>query len=286
MKKENIHIENNDADFYKELEVPFKNTKQEVWDNVFENLVNDKEIPQKKEIISLFTVKLLIAASVVILVGITAFMRFYTTEVFSLKGERLSHVLPDGSKIDLNADSKIVYNKYWWNFKREVEFSGEAFFDISKGEKFTIKSENGITEILGTSFNIYARNNKYQVYCKTGKVKVSNLNAKVELIINPGELAAINNKKEKGSIVSIDEETVLAWKNNKFNFISEPIQFVVAELERHYNVKISIQVSDPSSLVYTGYFNRTGSVESSLDLICKSFGLNYSIIQKNVYTIN
>ncbi len=98
-----------------------------------------------------------VAAVILILVGTTAFMRFYTEWSLVPDGEHRIVELPDHSKVHLNAGSEVGYHPYWWAFSREVQFEGEAYFEVEKGNRFQVESGNGTTTVLGTSFNIYAR---------------------------------------------------------------------------------------------------------------------------------
>lgn len=274
----------NHTDFFKKLEVPYKQSKDELWDVISDKLDAVPEVKETK-VVAFRPVKMLAAAVIVLLIGSAFFFRFYEKSVICPKGDHFSYALPDGSVIDLNAESEITYKPFWWHFKREVVFEGEAFFDIAKGERFTISSANGTTEILGTSFNIFSRSNQYKVYCKTGLVKVSSKKADVEMIVNPGEMAVINNRLKTSELTNVKAEKVLAWQHSKFNFTSVKLIDVVEEIERQYNVNIVLNIKRPDSLIYTGYFTKATSVESSLTLICKSFGLTYKKDKKGRYII-
>jgi len=268
-------------DFYKNLESPFVQTDLELWGKIVEKT---REIPRVK-IFQLNWIRYAAAAAVLIIVGATLFMRLYTETFNSEKGEHLSYVLPDGSNINLNAETSLSFQPYWWGFSREVELSGEAFFDVEKGEKFKILSKNGITEVIGTSFNIYSRNSDYKVFCETGKVKVSSSEANLEFIIQSGELAIIDNIKKEGITRKADARDFISWKDNKFVFTSEKLSSVLAELERQYDVVIKLTIDDASELFYTGNFAKTTSIETTLNFVCKSFNLNFTKTKNKTYTI-
>jgi len=271
----------NYIDFYKNLESTFIQTDLELWGKIAERT---REIPRVK-IFQLNWVRYAAAAAVLIIVGATLFIRLYTETINSEKGEHLSFVLPDGSNVELNAGTSLSYQPYWWSFNREVEFSGEAFFNVERGEKFKILSENGITEVIGTSFNIYSRNSDYKVFCETGKIKVSSTEANLEFIIHSGELVIIDNIKKEGSTSDADARDFISWRENKFVFTSEQITNVFAELERQYDVEINLGIDNPSELLYTGNFARTTSIETTLNFVCKSFNLNFTETKNKTYII-
>ena len=186
-------------DFFKKIEVPFTKSKEDIWDTLSEKLEKDDFVQPKGKLISMAWYKVA-AAVVIILLGSTSFMRIYTTTVFSEKGNHINHTLPDGSLVEINAASQISYHPYWWNIDRAVNLEGEAFFEVKKGSKFNVNSTYGNTEVLGTSFNIYARNHKYKVFCKTGKVSVSNNTSTVKLVITPREMAILDLRHNTGRI--------------------------------------------------------------------------------------
>ena len=101
-------------------------------------------------------------------------------------------ILPDGSIAQLNGSSTLKYHPYWWNISRNISLEGEAFFEVAKGSKFSVESKNGTTSVLGTSFNIYARSNQYEVVCVTGKVWVENATGEVSTIITPNQKAVLS----------------------------------------------------------------------------------------------
>ncbi len=268
-------------EFYNNIESPFIRSESELWDKISDQIETKPQV----NIFQLSWIKYAAAATIFFLIGSTLFMKLYTTNIVSEKGEHLSHILPDGSAIELNADTYIAYQPYWWVFNREITLSGEAFFNVEKGEKFKIISENGITEIFGTSFNIYARNSEYEVFCETGKVKVSSTKSDIKFIIEAGELAVINNLKRDGRKSEANVSDYTAWKDNKFVFTSVQIQNVLDELERQYNVKIILERNNSSELLYTGNFKKTISVEPALSFVCKSFGLTFVKAKSRTYKI-
>jgi ferric-dicitrate binding protein FerR (iron transport regulator) len=139
--------------------------------------------------------------------------------------------------------------------------------------------------VIGTSFNIYARNSDYKVYCETGKVKVSSTEANLEFIIQSGELAIIDNIKNEGSITKANAQDFVSWKENKFVFTSELLTNVIAEIERQYDVKINLEIDNPSNLLYSGNFDKSPSVEITLNFVCKSFNLNFRKTKNKTYII-
>jgi transmembrane sensor len=210
-------------------------------------------------------------------------MRFYTNTVECPAGQHLAYVLPDGSSVQLNAESTLKYHPLWWSFSRSLKFEGEAFFEVTKGSKFEVFSDMGTTAVLGTSFNIFSREDEYKVTCFTGKVKVSSPVTSEQVIITPDYKAEIS---KNGSITVSKEQkpsSDISWINNMFNFNAQPLSIVFKEIERQYNIQIQSNIA--LDYYYTGYFSKDKPVEEVLALVCKPFGLTFVRLSDNSYKI-
>ena len=151
-----------------------------------------------------------IAAIAIILPSI-AF--FYTKSEVAERGSHLAVALPDGSKVDLNAESEISYKPLWWFISRDVKLKGEAYFEVEKGSKFDVHSTQYTVSVLGTSFNVFSRAGKFNVTCLTGKVNVSDKSESVILI--PNMQALLSNGRLTTKNVEDAEESI-NWKQGKF----------------------------------------------------------------------
>ena len=225
------------------------------------------------------------AAVVLLLLGLSLFMKFYTQTVFSKPGEHITHLLPDGSVVELNADTKLEYHPYWWSISRTAELEGEAFFEAEHGSKFTVYSKNGTTEVIGTEFNIFASGNNYDVFCKSGKVKVKSTETDIKFIIKAGQAAHIDNTRKEGKKFDANAEDIVYWKENKFNFKNETLKNVFEELEKQYGVSIKYDPEIEINSTYTGYFKKAEKVEQSLNLICKSFNFTFVKVKEKQYKV-
>lgn len=283
MNDEKKHMTNgrdNGDDFFRKIEIPYGRSKEEVWQQLSDKL---EEKPAGK-IVSLTSRKIIagVAATLLLLIGLAGFMRYYKKSIEVPNGRHLSYALPDGSQVELNARTTLSYHPFWWPVSRTVELEGEAFFRVENGDDFRVISNNGTTEVVGTSFNIYSRNDDYRVACLSGKVKVTSP-AKEEVILSPGYEAGI---VRDGKIIvekkRKPEETV-SWTEDMFSFTGAPLMEVIAEIERQYDVTVLIN-EDPG-LTYTGFFSRDKPVEEVLGLVSKPFGLTFVKRSEGVYQI-
>lgn len=252
---------------------PYSRSKEQVWDAISATITE----PNNDEKIVTFNLRksylsFAIAAMVTILIGVPMFMRFYTKTINVAAGEHAQIVLPDGSRVKINAGSELNFHPYWWMLSREVKLSGEAYFEVEKGEKFVVSSEYGQTTVLGTTFNIYARENSYNVACLSGSVKVSDYNAYV--VLKPMQKAVLTSSNTIEVKDSVSVKQVLSWTNNEFIYTGEHLSRVVSDISLQYGINIEfakdITLSD---LSYSGNFNRSLSAEKVLYFVFKPFGL-------------
>ncbi|MCF8362344.1 MAG: FecR family protein [Prolixibacteraceae bacterium] len=285
MKEQNPHInlseiEEQSRAFFSNGTFQWKESSDEVWEKML------PELSEKNTRIVFLRSKsfsFAIAALFILLVGLGGFFRFYSKTIYVPSGKHQIVELPDGSSIQLNAQSRISYKPYWWKFNRSVQFEGEAFFKVQKGEAFSVISNRGITEVLGTSFNIFSREETYKVTCVTGRVKVIS-ETKKEVILSPDSRATIllGGKIELEENISTMPD--ISWKDNYFQFTAVPFEQVIDEIERQYNLKIVIDT--PVTGKYTGNFKRDDNVENVLEYVCLPMGLKFEQVSGDTYLIH
>lgn len=177
--------------------------------------------------------------------------------------------LPDQSKVKLNADSKIAYNPSNWNKQRTLELEGEAYFEVLKGETFSVASNQGKVTVLGTRFNIKDRADYFEVQCYEGVVKVNAANR--EVILRKGSSVRIMN----GKFQKLDtfKHSAPGWTKMESEFSAVPLKQVIAELERQFNIKIEVREVDLNQL-FTGSFGHDDK-EIALKAVSIPLQLNY-----------
>jgi hypothetical protein len=153
-----------------------------------------------------------------------------------------------------------------------VKLEGEGFFEVKKGSQFTVNSAKGITRVIGTSFNIFARDAIYKVTCITGSVKVKS-RAGFEAILKPGSKAEILSNGKINVLTGIETFPEISWKTNVFLFTASPVRDVFKEIERQYGVNFETNIDDFS--LYTGNFTKDQNVEEILEYVCPAMGLKY-----------
>jgi transmembrane sensor len=178
-----------------------------------------------------------IAAILVIALGLTFF--FYTTHTTTQladAGKRAEFLLPDNSAVVLNAGSEAKFQPNRWENKREIQLNGEAFFRVAKGEKFDVVTPLGTVTVVGTQFNVRARDNRFEVSCFEGKVKVS-FNSEIVYLL-PGESVAFEDGKSIA--VPANDMRQPGWLTYTTSFTAEKPENVIKEIERQYNITVQV----------------------------------------------
>ncbi|RKD91299.1 FecR family protein [Mangrovibacterium diazotrophicum] len=260
--------------------VKWESSAEDIWTKMESQLTEQKR-PAKVIALNRSTWQWAVAAVFVLLLGTTAFMRFYTESAIVSAGEHRLVELPDQSKVQLNAGSELTWHPYWWQVSREVELDGEAYFEVQKGSRFVVASEKGNTAVLGTSFNIFARDDAYRVTCLTGKVQVSTTDEKKQVVLSPNEKAELLGAELTKSTVVASES--IAWITNRFVFAGRPIQEVFDEIERQY--KVTFHVDNGINFTYSGNFEKQTDVKQVLGYVCRPFSLKFTEEQPGVFRI-
>jgi ferric-dicitrate binding protein FerR (iron transport regulator) len=257
------------------LHVPESVSKDEAWRKLSSKL-NEPSGARAKAIQLNPWMAVGIAASVTLIA--VAFFVFRTATVATRMAETKVYVLPDGSTVTLNADSRLSFNRIGWSDNREVTLEGEAFFEVTKGSSFTVTSERGSVTVLGTSFNVHARPSAYEVSCFTGKVRVAAADKSV--ILTKG----LNTAWSENGLATPQafDQRKTTWRQGDFYFEAASLDAVMEELERQFDVEITYQ-GDPSRK-YTGYFSNK-NLDEALAMVFKPMSLQYTVEKGNKITV-
>ena len=246
----------------------------------FETFKNNYE--NKSSVKRIHWIKPLLRIASIFIVALGVYITFFSSDVIEVKAsvaEKASVNLPDLSKVDLNAGSIITYNEESWTSNRSLNLEGEAYFKVAKGKTFDVITTYGIVTVVGTEFNVKARNDYFEVVCYEGIVNVTSDTTTKQLLA--GETFRILNKKFTQSRTL---ETEPQWINRKSGFKSIPLKEVFKELELQYNAKVTFKNTDVSRL-FTGVFVND-NIEMALISITKPMNLTFEINGRNQVLIH
>jgi ferric-dicitrate binding protein FerR (iron transport regulator) len=245
-------------------------------DLVLQSIINSEESVATKRTIKISRIWFAAAAVCLLLLGFySVSVVLYNEKVHTGLAVQTTVNLPDGSLVSLNAGSKISWNDRKFTTNRQVKVEGEVYFDVKKGNPFSIKTGNGEVRILGTQLNVFSRGNTFWVSCITGKVAVSAQNN--EVILMPGEIAELTGKGLVKSTIGNVEQTA-AWKEGIFYFEDKPLVSIFGEIERQFNVQVQYN-GDTKRSITVSFSNK--KLEEALDVICIPMGLKYEVDNNN-----
>jgi len=232
------------------------------------------------------------AAAILFIPLLATTLHFYfnqntSSELLTLstqRGEKTSVILPDGSKVWLNVDTKLSYPVDYGVKSRSLELVGEAYFEVEKNDElpFEVATANIVTRALGTRFIVsaYPENSVVKSSLVTGSAEVQ-LDGKNELLI-PGHQLVYNKNKPEVTIKPFDENYELAWKYNQLVFRLTPFEDVITELKKWFDVYIEYDPAEFKTETLTVQFEEYESLETILRVIAKANGFKYTINDKHV----
>jgi len=181
-------------------------------------------------------------------------------ELSSPAGLRSQIILPDGTKMWLNAQSKVRYSIPFVRTHRTIALEGEAFLEVIKNSDspFVVESGNTSVEVLGTKFNVkaYPNENNIEVALKEGKVRfnVTQENQQKHLELTPGDFMVYNRENGQASLKSTNIEKYIAWHNNVLILDETPMEEVAVLLQRWYGVMVIIGNEELKKYKFTTTF--------------------------------
>ncbi|HEY6081847.1 MAG TPA: FecR family protein, partial [Chitinophagaceae bacterium] len=193
------------------------------------------------------------------------------------RGGQYEVILSDGSKVWLNAASSIRFPTAFTGKDREVQMTGEAYFEIARNanQLFKVSVRGMMVNVLGTHFNIMAYNDEKTIKTTLleGSLKVTEGNS--ALLLQPGQEAQLRQNGEIKLVKDVNVKEALAWKNNLFWFDNDDIQSVMRQLSRWYNVDMIIKGDIPD--LFTGSIPRNISFSKVFEVLQKTGSIHYKI---------
>lgn len=264
------------------IDIQNRLTEEERW-----SAVSKRVFPQAKVGKATVFARIAVSAAAVILILLAAYfwsMNGQMVAEYAPAGVHKTLFLPDSSRVILNAKSSIRYTLKNWQSKREVSLTGEAFFKVKPGSEFIVNSDFAIVRVLGTWFNVKARGEKVVVACVKGKVSVTSaLKKHKPAVLTANYASVVTRDTAPEPPFSFNKQQVTGWLTREFIFTSAPLEEVFEEMERQFNCKIKLKAKMGTRL-FTGKLDGR-SIEQSLDMICLSAGLQYSLFKDSTFVV-
>lgn len=221
-----------------------------------------------------------IASVIIITLGL--YFTFFSnslTHIETQVSEKTFIELPDASQVELNALSTIEFDYKNWKDNRTVKLDGEAYFKVTKGKTFDVKTKQGIVTVVGTQFNVKQRDNYFEVICFEGIVKVTSNAVTRQLLAGDTYQVLNGNFSERKT-----NATSPKWIESMSDFEAIPFEQVLAELERQYDVQVTFKNIDTTRL-FTGGFAHD-NLENALIAITEPMNMTYELNTSNLVVIH
>lgn len=187
-------------------------------------------------------------------------------------GQRAQITLQDGTEVWLNAQSTLKYPSHFSKKNREVEITGEAFFDVAQEKKrpFIVSTQHIDMKVLGTQFNVYS-------YPDAGYIQTNLVEGSVKIYQTENEKNSVTLKPNEQVIIRGNNMTVsnthnpehMLWKNGIYAFSNERLIVIIEKLQLYYDVKIVVEDPEIFNVRYTGKFRQRDGIDDILRILQK-----------------
>lgn len=199
-------------------------------------------------------------------------------------GQQSQLILPDGTKVWLNASSSLRFPSSFFRCDhRNVQLSGEAYFEVSKDKAhpFIVKTAQQEVEVLGTHFNINAYKDepvtKTTLFEGSVRIKTSNAQFKDQTVILKPNEQAIASKNDKVSVNHADQDMAVAWKDGEFRFRQESLESIMKKISRWYDVEVIYEDQSVKKELFGGTMSRFGKVSEVLKMLELTGSVHFKI---------
>lgn len=229
---------------------------------------------KKSKVVKMKFVKTLsIAASIAILIAAWNWNSLFSTEtVYTTESNEVkTFMLPDSTEVTLNSNSTLAFkaNDFEQN-KREVSFTGQAYFDVTKKGRFSVNFDQGLVEVLGTEFEVLSTEKYQRVKCHEGKVYTKFKNCEDTLIVGD----KFDSENMKSAFKTSNTSVGVGWKQKHIVFHKASLMEVIASLEVSYQIDIDYSGVDASK-IYSGRYSKS-NLKSALNTVFKPLEIEYS----------
>ncbi|MCW9706491.1 FecR domain-containing protein [Fodinibius salsisoli] len=200
--------------------------------------------------------------------------------VVTERGQRTLFKLPDGTRIHLNAASKVEIPASFGDSLRRINLEGEAYFDVIHDQEkpFIVHSGDSYTKVLGTKFGVkaYPDDSSIQVVVEEGKVALerSRMPSEKSMRITKNRLGFLSKSGEAKQIEISELAQFLGWKDGRLVFNSTPVEEVIRRLERWYNIDIAVGEVSIRDQTMTASFHDEPMMEV-LNILAASLNAEY-----------
>lgn len=200
------------------------------------------------------------------------------------KGGEFNVTLADGTRVWLNAGTKLTYPVAFVGDERHVSLEGEAYFEVQRDESkpFVVDLNGMKVTVLGTSFNLksFKRDGRTIATLVSGKVEVE-AGAK-KMVLEPNQQADLLVEKDSLEIREVDAEAYRAWTKGRFVFRRERLESILDDVARWYDVAVFYEQARAKDIVFSGIMERFADISETLKMLEKTGKVSFTVNEKKI----
>ncbi|CAM2066138.1 FecR domain-containing protein [Sulfidibacter corallicola] len=199
--------------------------------------------------------------------------------------ERRQVSLPDGSTVWLNAGTTLSWPKGLEGDVRRLALTGQAYFEVRHDRRqFLVDTGHARVTVLGTRFDVWARNDKTRVIVRDGSVALANPQSGDRVVLSKGQTSTIVGFGQPSPIRETDAEAALGWLQGRLVFQRQPLSDVIADLELAFGIEVELEDPSLGDRTVTASFDKA-DVTEILNEICLTLGLTVTF-DNGVYILS
>lgn len=201
------------------------------------------------------------------------------------RGEKSQLVLPDGSKVWVNSESRLSYPSDYMKGDRKLKLSGEAYFEVVKkhGENLVVETKDYSVSVLGTKFNVmaYPDFDRTETSLIEGKIEIKKDEQTIPVV--PGQIVTYAENKFK--IKKDNTKLTTRWKDDVFDFDKISFRELIIRLERWYDVTIEVKNPELNKIIYSGVFKNEETIWQVLQTFELTLPIHYERVDFRRFVI-
>lgn len=199
-------------------------------------------------------------------------------------GGEFQVTLADGTKVWLNAGTKLTYPIAFVGKERRVRLEGEGYFEVERDENkpFIVEINGMEVKVLGTSFNLrsFAADNRSTAILVSGKIEVRTSTECIEL--SPNQRADLLIGESKLDVREVDAVAYSAWTKGRFVFRRERLETILDDVSRWYNVTVFYEQGSVKDILFSGIMERYADISQTLEMLEKTGKVSFSVDEQKI----
>lgn len=194
--------------------------------------------------------------------------------------------LSDGSRVWLNSNSSLTYPESFSKRERNVQLTGEAYFEVSHDSHhpFKVQTQSIQVKVLGTSFNVrsYSSEENTQTTLVEGKVVIQNNQGDNLAMLAPGQMAEYDKNSQHLAVRAVDPDGYTLWRHGLIVFTNAKLDEITGKLSELYQVHFTIKGPRPVQSSYNFSFRKGQSIEKVLEMLSFIAPMKYQVEEKEI----